>query len=123
MFVQINTDNQIESDRERNERLEEQIRQRLAALRGAPHPCRGPRLRRERPRKGGADLKCTLEARANGIQPVAVSEHGPTRRPRGDGGGQDGGARSIIRSASSATARGIDAGIARAAPARHEQPR
>ena len=48
MYIQINTDNQIASDAERDARLEEQVRQRLARF----------------------------EARVNGLQPVAVADEG-----------------------------------------------
>jgi hypothetical protein len=74
LFIQIRTDNQVKSDSERDGRLEDQIRQRLARFEARitdveVHLSDG---------NGAGDLKCTLEARVNGIQPVAVSEHGAT---------------------------------------------
>ncbi len=77
MFIQINTDNQVESDSARDTRLEGEVRQRLARFEeritdveihvSDTNGARGP-----------ADLRCTLEARVNGLQPVAVAEHGAT---------------------------------------------
>jgi hypothetical protein len=71
LFVQINTDNQIHSDAEANERLEQKIRQRLrrfeqrlthvelhvSDVNGA---------------KGGNDKHVSLEVRPTGHEPVAV---------------------------------------------------
>lgn len=75
MFIQINTDNQVESDRERDARLEEQVRQRLARF---EQRITDVEIHVADGNGRGDDLKCTLEARVNGIQPVAVSEHGAT---------------------------------------------
>ena len=77
MFIQINTDNQVDGDGVRDARLEEQIRQRLALFEGRitdvevhVSDVNGPR--------GGNGLRCTFEARVSGVQPVAVAEHGAT---------------------------------------------
>lgn len=71
MFVQINTDNQIKSDAEANERLEQKIRsrlrrfeQRLTHVELHVSDVNGS--------KGGADKRVSLEARPNGHPPVAV---------------------------------------------------
>ena len=76
MFVQISTDNQIAGDSDRDARLEGQIRQRLARYESRitdveVHVSDGAR-------NGGGELRCTLEARVGGIEPVAVAEHGAT---------------------------------------------
>jgi predicted component of type VI protein secretion system len=76
LYIQINTDNQVNSDSERDARLEDQIRQRLARFEERItdveiHVANGAGA-------GAAELRCTLEARVNGFQPVAVTEHGAT---------------------------------------------
>ena len=78
MFIQINTDNQIESDGARDARMEEQIRQRLSRFEERITDIQVHVSDVNGPRGGSEDLKCTLEARINGLQPVAVSEHGAT---------------------------------------------
>lgn len=78
MFIQINTDNQIESDSERDSRLEEQIRHRLSRFEERITDVQVHVSDVNGPRSGAADLKCTLEARVNGRQPLAVSEQGTT---------------------------------------------
>ncbi len=78
MFIQIHTDNQIESDADRNERLEEQIRQRLARFENRITDIEIHVSDINGPRGGAADLRCTLEARVNGIPPVAVADEGST---------------------------------------------
>lgn len=78
MFIQINTDNQIESDADRDGRIEEQVRQRLARFEDRITDVEIHVSDINGPRGGAADLKCTLEARMSGMQPVAVSEHGAT---------------------------------------------
>ncbi|HEY0447427.1 MAG TPA: HPF/RaiA family ribosome-associated protein [Allosphingosinicella sp.] len=78
MFIQINTDNQVQSDAERDARLEEQIRQRLSRFEARITDVEVHVSDVNGPRGGSADLRCTLEARVNGIQPVAVAEHGAT---------------------------------------------
>ena len=72
MFVQINTDNQIKSDAESNERLEERVRaklkrfeQRLTHVELHVSDVNG--------QKGGdADKRVSLEARPTGHEPIAV---------------------------------------------------
>jgi hypothetical protein len=108
LFIQINTDNQIDSDAERDARIEEQIRQRLARFEGRITDLEIHVSDVNGPRGGAADLRCTMEARVNGVPPVAASDNGATvdrailgaaRRLRG---------RSTISWASLRTARGID---------------
>ena len=76
MFIQINTDNQVPSDAERDARLEDQIRQRLARFEGRITDVEIHVSDINGPRGGNADLRCTLEARVNGIPPVAVLDEG-----------------------------------------------
>jgi ribosome-associated translation inhibitor RaiA len=71
VFVQINTDNQIKSDVDANERLERKIRsrlrrfeQRLTHVELHVSDVNGS--------KGGNDKRVSLEARPNGHPPVAV---------------------------------------------------
>ncbi len=78
MFIQINTDNQVASDAERDARIEEQIRQRLARFEGRITDVEIHVSDINGPRGGASDLRCTLEARVNGVPPVAVSDHGST---------------------------------------------
>ena len=78
MFIQINTDNQIESDNDRDARLEEQIRQRLARFEDRITDVEIHVRDVNGPRGGASDLECTLEARVNGVQPIAVHDSGST---------------------------------------------
>jgi hypothetical protein len=78
LFIQIRTDNQVDSDNGRDTRLEDQIRQRLARFEDRITDVEIHVSDVNGPRNGGSDLRCTLEARVNGIQPVAVSENGAT---------------------------------------------
>jgi predicted component of type VI protein secretion system len=78
LFIQINTDNQVASDAERDARIEEQIRQRLARFEGRITDIEVHVSDINGPRGGAADLRCTLEARVNGVPPVAVADHGST---------------------------------------------
>ncbi len=78
MFIQIHTDNQIESDAERDDRIEEQVRQRLARFEGRITDVEIHVSDVNGPRGGASDLRCTLEARVNGIQPIAVADEGST---------------------------------------------
>ena len=78
MFIQIHTDNQIESDAERNDRLEEQIRQRLARFENRITDVEIHVSDINGARGAASDLRCTLEARVNGVAPLAVSDHGST---------------------------------------------
>ena len=78
MFIQINTDNQIDSDAERDARIEEQIRQRLARFEGRITDVEIHVSDINGARGGASDLRCTMEARVNGVPPVAVADHGST---------------------------------------------
>ena len=78
MFIQIHTDNQIPSDNDRDSRLEEQIRQRLARFEERITDVEIHVSDVNGPRGGASDLRCTMEARVNGIQPVAVADNGAT---------------------------------------------
>jgi ribosome-associated translation inhibitor RaiA len=78
LFIQIHTDNQLESDAERDSRLEEQIRQRLARFEKRITDVEIHVSDVNGPRGGAADLRCTLEARVNGVAPVAVADEGST---------------------------------------------
>jgi hypothetical protein len=76
VYIQIRADNQVPSDGERDSRLEDQIRQRLARFEERitdveVHVSDGGNGR------GHGELKCTLEARVNGVPPIAVADHGP----------------------------------------------
>jgi predicted component of type VI protein secretion system len=62
LFIQINTDNQIDSDAERDARIEEQIRQRLARFEGRITDLEIHVSDVNGPRGGAADLRCTMEA-------------------------------------------------------------
>lgn len=68
MFVQISTDNQIVSDAESNERLEQKVRSKLKRFEA--------RLSHVEVHvsdaNGAVDKRVTLEARASGHSPVAV---------------------------------------------------
>ncbi|HLL59709.1 MAG TPA: GPW/gp25 family protein [Allosphingosinicella sp.] len=78
MFIQINTDNQIPSDAGRDAQIEEQVRQRLARFEERITDVEIHVSDVNGPRGGAADLRCTLEARVNGVPPVAVSDNGAT---------------------------------------------
>ncbi len=78
MFIQIHSDNQIPSDNERDTRLEEQIRQRLARFEGRITDVEVHVSDVNGPRGGNADMRCSMEARVNGIPPVAAIDEGNT---------------------------------------------
>ena len=78
MFIQINTDNQEESDAGRNAQIEEQVRQRLARFENRITDVEIHVSDTNGPKGGNADLRCTLEARVNGVPPVAVTDQGNT---------------------------------------------
>jgi len=78
LFIQINTDNQVASDAERDTRLEEQVRQRLARFEDRITDVEIHVSDINGPRGGNADLRCTLEARVNGVPPIAVIDEGNT---------------------------------------------
>jgi len=72
LFIQINTDNQIHSGAEVNERLENRVREKLKRF--------GERLTHvevhisdvDGPKGGGDDKRASVEARPNGLAPVAA---------------------------------------------------
>jgi len=76
LFIQIYADNQVESDAERNLRLEEQIRQRLARFEDRITDIEVHVSDLNNNKGGHGDLRATLEARVNGLPPVAVAEEG-----------------------------------------------
>ena len=78
MFITINTDNRIQSDGERDGRIEDQVRQRLARFEDRITNVEIHVADVNGPRGGADDLRCTLEARVNGMQPIAVTENGST---------------------------------------------
>ena len=77
MFIQLHTDSQIDSSGEREARIEDRVRERLGRF--------GDRLTHVEihvsdasgPR-GGPGLRATIEARINGLEPVAVTDAGAT---------------------------------------------
>lgn len=76
MFINIHVDNQIESDADRNARLEEQIRQRMARFEDRITDVEVFVSDANGAKGGNGDLRSSMEIRVNGIQPVAVVEHG-----------------------------------------------
>ena len=78
MFIQIRTDNQIDSDNGRDARLEEQIRQRLARFEDRITDVEIHVSDTNGQRGSNSDLRCTFEARVNGVPPIAVHENGST---------------------------------------------
>ena len=78
MFIQIHTDNQVDSDAERNALIEEQVRQRLARFEGRITDVEIHVSDVNGPKGGNSDLRCTLEARVNGLPPIAVTDNGNT---------------------------------------------
>ena len=76
MFIQIHADNQVPSDNDRDSRLEEQIRQRLARFEGRITDVEVHVSDVNGPRGGNADMRCSIEARVNGIPPVAAVDEG-----------------------------------------------
>jgi ribosome-associated translation inhibitor RaiA len=76
LFIQIYADNQVESDAERNLRLEEQIRQRLARFEDRITDIEVHVSDVNNSKGGHTDMRATLEARVNGLPPVAVAEDG-----------------------------------------------
>lgn len=75
MFVQINTDNQILSDANANERLEQRVRDKLARFEQRLTHVE-LHVSDVNAHKGGADKRVSLEARPTGHQPVAVHADG-----------------------------------------------
>jgi ribosome-associated translation inhibitor RaiA len=78
MFVQINTDNQILSDAEANERLEQKVREKLARFEQRLTHVEVHVSDANSHKGNGADIKVSLEARPTGHQPIAV--HGEAKR-------------------------------------------
>ena len=76
MFIQIRADNQIPGDNDRDNRLEEQIRQRLARFEDRITDVEVHVSDLNGSKGGHGDLRCSLEARVSGIQPIAVVEEG-----------------------------------------------
>ena len=71
MFVQINTDNQIKSDADANERLEQRIRQKLRRFEQRLTHVE-LHVTDTNGGKGGTDKRVSLELRASGHDPLAV---------------------------------------------------
>ena len=78
LYIQIHADNQVPSDNERDSRLEDQIRQRLARFEGRITDGEVHVSDVNGPRGGNAGLRCSMEARINGIPPVAAIDEGNT---------------------------------------------
>jgi hypothetical protein len=78
VFIQIHTDNQIDGRAGQDPQLEEQVRQRLARFEDRITDVEIYVSDVNGRRGGSADLRCTLEARIAGFQPVAVAEQGAT---------------------------------------------
>jgi hypothetical protein len=76
VYIQIRAGNQVPSDGDRDSRLEDQIRQRLARFEDRITDVEVHVGDAGGARGGNGDLRCTLEARVNGIQPIAVAEEG-----------------------------------------------
>jgi predicted component of type VI protein secretion system len=76
LFIQIYADNQVESDAGRNSRLEEQIRQRLARFEDRITDIEVHVSDVNGSKGGQGELRATLEARVNGIPPIAVADEG-----------------------------------------------
>ncbi|HWT13106.1 MAG TPA: HPF/RaiA family ribosome-associated protein [Allosphingosinicella sp.] len=71
MFVQINTDNQIKSDAEANDRLEQRVRSKLRRFeRRLTHV--ELHVSDINGSKGGNDKRVSLEVRPTGHEPLAV---------------------------------------------------
>lgn len=73
MFVQIRTDNQILSDAESNERLEQRVREKLGRFEKRLTHVEVHVADVNGQKGGGADKKVSLEARPTGHQPIAVT--------------------------------------------------
>ena len=72
MFVQINTDNQIKSDAEANERLEQKVRERLRRYEDRLTHVEVHISDVDAHKHHGDDKRASLEARPNGLAPVGV---------------------------------------------------
>ena len=73
MFIQINTDNQIHSGAEVNERLEARVRDKLKRFEERLTHVEVHISDLDGPRGGGDDKRATVEARPNGLPPVAAA--------------------------------------------------
>jgi hypothetical protein len=76
MFVQINTDNQILSDSEANERLEQRVREKLSRFEQRLTHVEIHVSDVNGPRHSNHDKRVSLEARPTGHQPIAVHADG-----------------------------------------------
>ena len=76
MFVQINTDNQIVTDAESNERLEQRVRDKLGRFEQRLTHVEIHVTDVNGPRHSNSDKRVSLEARPNGHQPIAVHAEG-----------------------------------------------
>ena len=72
MFVQISTDNQIKSDAEANERLEERVRGKLRRFEQRLTHVEVHVADMNGAKGGDGDKRVTLEARAAGYETIAV---------------------------------------------------
>lgn len=72
MFVQINTDNQIVTDAESNERLEQRVREKLGRFEQRLTHVEVHVSDVNGPKHSDSDKRVSLEARPNGHQPIAV---------------------------------------------------
>lgn len=73
MKIQVNTDNHIQGRESLAESVEQTVRQKLGHF--SEHITRVEvHLSDENGRKGGLDKNCTMEARIEGLKPVAVSD-------------------------------------------------
>lgn len=72
VFVQISTDNQIKSDAEANERLEERVRSKLRRFEQRLTHVEVHVADTNGAKGGDSDKRVSLEARVNGHDPVAV---------------------------------------------------
>ncbi|HEY9552626.1 HPF/RaiA family ribosome-associated protein [Allosphingosinicella sp.] len=77
MFVQIHTDRQIDGGSERAARVEDRVRERLARFEDRLTHIE-IHVTDMNGGKGASGLRATLEARVNGLDPVAVTEEGAT---------------------------------------------
>ena len=78
MFVNINTDNQVKTDAEANDRLEQKVRAKLKRFERRLSDVEVHVGDMNASKGGGADKKVSLEARLNGHPPVAVHADAPT---------------------------------------------
>lgn len=77
MYVQIHTGKQIDEDGRRGDGMEARVRERLGRFEDRLTHVE-IHVTDANGGKGGPDLRATLEARMNGLDPVAVTEDGAT---------------------------------------------